>query len=163
MFETLPTRNRIATVLACLVVGLASAASPGCKSTTPSPEQTTERTTQKLRQVISGEIADAGRREQMLKLVDQIEAVQTRFNEDASAFVAKYQSVNGDYDAPRAAFDQLFSDFDADRIRARNQILDLHFQLASLATDSEWGPIGKAEVKMYEGVGEARTAQEELK
>ncbi len=98
-----------------------------------------------------------------MKLVDQIEAVQTRFNEEASAFIAKYQSVNADYDAPRAAFDQLFTNFDTDRIRARNQILDLHFQLASLATDREWGPIGKAEAKMYEGVGEARTAQEESK
>ena len=98
-----------------------------------------------------------------MRLVDQIETVQTSFNADASAFVSKYQSVNADYDAPRATIEQLFSDFDADRIRARNQVLDLHFQLASLATDKEWGPIGKAEVRMYEGIGEARTAQEEMK
>ncbi len=99
----------------------------------------------------------------MIKVVDQIETVQTRVNEDASAFVAKYQSINTNYDASRATFAQLFSDFDADRTRARSQVLDLHFQLASLATDKEWGAIAKAEVRMYEGTGEARTAQEEMK
>ena len=159
----MPTRNQIASALAFMLVCLASGTSLSCKSTIPSPEQTTERSTEKLRKVISAEVADAGSREQMMKLVDQIETLQTRFNEDASTFVGKYQSINANYDAPRAAFDQLFSDFDADRTRSRSRILDLHFQLTALASDKEWGAIGKEEVKMYEATGEARTAQEELK
>jgi hypothetical protein len=49
----------------------------------------------------------------------------------------------------------LFADYNGQRIKARNQAVDLHFQLASLAAASEWDSIGKAEVKMYEEVSQA--------
>jgi hypothetical protein len=167
MFKIVPTRNCNAGVLVWTLVCLASATASGCKSTTPSPEQTTERTTEKstekLRQTISKEVGEPGRREQMLRLVDQIDIAEGNFNKDVSAFVTTYESVNADYDAPRATFDHLFSDFDADRTRARTQILDLHFKLTSLATDKEWGPIADAEMKMYEASEQARTAEEEMK
>jgi hypothetical protein len=39
----------------------------------------------------------------------------------------------------------------------------LHFQLASLATDKEWGRIGEAEAKMYNAIGIARAKEEEIK
>jgi uncharacterized protein YozE (UPF0346 family) len=160
---TVPIRNRTASALACLLVGLAVVASPSCKSNNPSPEQTTESATQKMRKVISSDVAEAGRREQMLKLVDKMEAVQTAFNKDITDFVTKYQTLNADYDATRAAFDQLFSQYNAERIQARSQTLDLHFQLASLATDREWDRIGEAEAKMYDAIEIARSKQEEIK
>jgi hypothetical protein len=156
-------RSRFATMLVCLVVSLAAMALPGCKSGNPSPEQATESATQKMRRVISSDVAEAGRRDQMLKLVDKFEAVQTSFNKDVVDFITHYQTLNANYDAPRAAFDQLFLQYNTERVQARNQALDLHFQLASLATDKEWGRISEAEAKMYEAIDIARTKQEEIK
>jgi hypothetical protein len=43
-------------------------------------------------------------------------------------------------------------------MRARSEALDLHFQLASLATAQEWDSIGKAEEKLYEEVNASRPA-----
>jgi hypothetical protein len=157
---TVPNRSWITTLL---LVSLATVALSGCKSSNPSPEQTTESATQKLRKVISSDVAETGRREQMLKLVDKMEAVQTAFNKDVVDFVTHYQTLNANYDASRAAFDQLFSQYNAERIQARGQALDLHFELASLATDKEWGRIGEAEAKMYDAIGIARAKQEEIK
>jgi hypothetical protein len=160
---TVPTRNRIATMLACALVGLAAVALPGCKSSNPSAEQTTESATQKMRKVISSDVAEAGRREQMLKVVDRMEAVQAAFNKNITDFVTRYQTLNADYDATRPAFDKLFSEYNAERVQARSQTLDLHFQLASLATEKEWDRIGEAEAKMYEAIDISRTKQEEIK
>ena len=73
------------------------------------------------------------------------------------------QTEAADYDATRSAFEQLFSDYSAKRIKARNEALDLHFRLASLATVVEWNAIGKAELKLYEEVNAARSAEESTK
>ena len=78
-------------------------------------------------------------------------------------FVEGYRKLNADYDSTRPAFDQLFADYNAKRIKARNEALDLHFQLASLATVGEWGAIGKAEAKLYEESNAAPPAEESAK
>src|SRR4029077_5727122 len=114
---------------------------------------------QRLRQAVSSNVADEGRKAQMLMLVDQIETVQSSLSKETADFVQNYRKLNADHDAPRAAFDQLFSDYNGRRIKARNQAIDLHFQLASLATASEWDPIGKAEVKLYEEVSEVHAGK----
>jgi hypothetical protein len=160
---TVPIRDRIAMALACLLVSFAVVALPGCKSNNPNPEQTTESATQKLRRVIASDVAEQGRRAQMLKLVDRMEEVQSAFNKEIADFVTHYQTLNANYDATRAAFDQLFSQYNTERTQARSQALDLHFQLAALATDKEWGRIGEAEAKMYNAIGIARAKEEEIK
>jgi hypothetical protein len=92
----------------------------------------------------------------MLLVVDQVEALNLRFSQETADFVRSYRKLNADYEATRAAFDKLFADYNAKRIKARNESLDLHFQLASLATADEWDSIGKAEKKLYEEANEAR-------
>jgi hypothetical protein len=141
--------------LAIVVVSAITLVTPGCRGTQLTSDQVIQSASQKLRQAVSSNVADEGRKAQMLMLVDQMEALQTRFNKETADFVANYRKLSADYDAKRPAFDQLFSDYNGQRIKARNQALDLHFQLASLAMASEWDPIGKAEVKMYKEVSEA--------
>jgi hypothetical protein len=99
----------------------------------------------------------------MLLIVDQLEALNLRFSQETADFVASYRRLNADYDSMRPAFEQLFSDYAAKRIAARNEALDLHFQLASLATASEWENIGEAETKLYEEVNATRAAEESTK
>jgi hypothetical protein len=136
---------------------------PGCGGKPPTREQAIERYSQALREGVSSNVADERRRAQMLSIVDQLEAVHVRFNQETADFIANYRKLNADYDASRPAFDQLFSDFSAKRVKARSQALDLHFQLASLATVAEWDSIGRAETKLYEKVNAARPAKDSAK
>jgi hypothetical protein len=129
---------------------------PGCGGTKPTTDQTIERYSQKLRNAVSTNVPEEGRKAQMLLIVDQVEALHVRFSQETADFVASYRKLNADYDSTRPVFDQLFSDFNAKRIKARNEALDLHFQLASLATAGEWDAIGKAETKLYEEVNAAK-------
>jgi hypothetical protein len=143
--------KNLAIVMLCAI----TLAAPGCGGTKLTTEQVIQSSSQRLRQAVSSNVTDEGRKSQMLIVVDQIEAVQRSLKQETVDFVQNYRKLNADYDAPRAAFDRLFSDYNGQRIKARNQALDLHFQLASLATANEWDPIAEAEVKSYEEVSEA--------
>jgi hypothetical protein len=134
----------------------------GC-GTKPTTDETINRYAEKLSVVVSSSVADEGRRSQMLTIVNQLQALQVRFSQETADFVQSYQKLNAHYDATRPAFDQLFSDYSAKRIKARDEALELHFQLASLTTASEWDAIGKAEAKLYEEVDAALPAEGEAK
>ena len=144
-------RLRFAVVATVIAVAVS-----GCAGTTPTPEQAIQDAGRELRQAVSGNVADAGRRDQMLALVDQIEATQRSFSTQAADFASQYSRMNADYDAPRARFEELFSAFNEHRIQSRDRVLELHFRLAALATAEEWKPIGKAEAKLYEDAHLAR-------
>jgi len=122
-------RAAVRTLLVCAVTFTVH----GCGGTKPSREQAIE-----LRQTVPNNVPEAPRRAQMLSIVDRLEALQLRFSQDTADFVASFRKLNADYDSTRPAFDQLFSDYRAKRIKARGEALDLHFQLASLAVGSEW-------------------------
>jgi hypothetical protein len=145
--------------LITLVVCAVTLAAPGCSRTKPTQSEAVARYSQRLREEVSSDVPDAQRKAQMLLVVDQLEALQLRFSEETVSFIERYRKMNADYDSPRAAFEQLFSDYSAKRIKARSEALDLHFRLASLATADEWGAIGKAEAKLYEKVDAARPAE----
>jgi hypothetical protein len=146
-----------------LAVCAVTLAVPGCSRTKPTQSEAVARYSQKLREAVSSDVTDGQRRAQMLLVVDQLEALQLRFSQETVSFIERYRRMNADYDSTRPAFDQLFSDYSAKRIKARSAALDLHFQLASLATADEWRAIGKAETKLYEKVDAARPAEENTK
>lgn len=151
------------TGLCTLIVCALTLTLPGCGGKESTTSQTTERYTQELREAISSNVLAEGRKTQMLGIADQVQAVQLRFSRETMDFVESYRKLNADYDARRPAFDQMFADYNAKRIKARSEALDLHFQLASLATDDEWKAVGKAETKLYEETNEARQSQENAK
>jgi hypothetical protein len=151
-----------AALLAPVACSLTLAAS-GCGGKEPTRAQTIERYSLELREAVSTNVPDEGRKAQMLSIVDQVEALNHRFNQGTADFIASYRKLNADYDAMRPAFDQLFSDYNAMRIKTRDEALGLHFQLAALATADEWKSIGKAEVKLYKKVDEVRPAEESTK
>jgi hypothetical protein len=136
---------------------------PGCGGKESSTDQTIERYAQKLREAISTNVPDEGRKARMLGIADQVQSLHLRFSQETTDFVGNYRKLNADYDVTRPAFDQLFSDYNAKRIKARSEALDLHFQLASLASDDEWKAVGKAEANLYEEANEARQSQEDAK
>jgi hypothetical protein len=132
----------------------------GCGRTKPTAAETVARYSQELRIAVSANVAAEDRKSQMLLIVDQVEALHLRFSQETADFVQSYRKLNADYDAPRAAFDQLLTGYNAQRIQARSEALDLHFKLAALATADEWHAIGKAEGKLYEEATEARHPKE---
>ncbi|MBS0580188.1 MAG: hypothetical protein JSR36_13115 [Proteobacteria bacterium] len=132
----------------------------GCGGKKPTKEQAITQYSRELHDAVADQVRDEGRRVQMLALVDRLESLQLRFAQDTEALVASYRKLDADYGASRAAFEQLFADYNATRIRARGEALDLHFQLAALATEEEWRPIARAESHLYEAVSTARAADE---
>ena len=149
--------------LLALLVCTVTLTVPGCGGTEPTRAQTIERYSQKLREAVSTNVPEGGRRAQLLLIVDQVEALHLRFSQETADFVESYRKLNADYDSTRPAFDQLFSDYNAKRIKARNEALDLHFQLASLAIAGEWYAIAKAEARLYEEANAARPSEESTK
>jgi hypothetical protein len=147
------------TLMVCAVMLVA----PGCSSTKPTPDQTITRYSEKLREAVSTSVPEQGPKAQMLLIVDHVEALHLRFSQETADFVESYRKLNAAYDSTRPAFDQLFSEYNAKRVKARDEALDLHFQLASLATAVEWEAIGRAEKKLYEEVDEALPAGESTK
>jgi hypothetical protein len=152
-------RLRLAALVALLFCA-ATIAISGCGGTKPTQAQAIQRYSQSLREAVTSKVPQEDRKNRMLLIVDQVEALHLRFSQETVAFVQSYRKLNTDYDAPRATFDQLFADYEANRMRARSEALDLHFQLASLATAQEWDSIGKAEEKLYEEVNASRPAGE---
>lgn len=159
-------RHEISSGFAALLMLLVCAAAltgPGCSSTKPTSDQTINGYSEKLREAVLANVPEYGPRSQMLSIVDQVEALHLRFSHETATFIESYRTLNADYDSTRPAFDQLFSDYNAKRVKARSEALDLHFQLASLATAGEWEPIGRAEKKLYEEAGAALQTQESTK
>jgi len=145
--------------LLCLALALGLAIT-GCKSAPLTPEAGAQKFTLQLREAVSANVTDQARKEQMLALVDQMEAVQSDFNRDVTAFVGSFRQLNTSYDTPRSDFDALFKTYDTQRIQARNRFLDVHFQLTALATADEWKRIGKVEKKIYQELLKPRQAPE---
>jgi hypothetical protein len=146
-----------------LTVCLVTLAVSGCGGTKPTTDETIYRYSQKLRNAVSTSVPEEARRAQMLSIVGQVEALHLRFSQETTDFIESYRKLNADYDAPRPAFDQLFSDYNTKRTQARKEALDLHFQLASLAVPAEWDAIGKAESKLYKEVNSVDRAEENAK
>ena len=144
--------------LLALALGLAL---PGCKSPPPPPEVAAQKLTVQLRDAVTENVADAGRKDQMLALVGQLDTVQVDYNANVAAFVASYKQLNTGYETPRAAFDDLFKGYDAQRIASRDRFLAVHFQLTALATAAEWKKLGKVEKKIYQELLKPRAQQEE--
>jgi uncharacterized protein YozE (UPF0346 family) len=140
-----------------------AAAIAGCGGSKPNREQVITSHGQELREAVSTRVADEPRKARMLAILDQVDAVNRRFTQETRDFVESYRKLNADYDATRAAFDRLFADYSQKRVTARSEALDLHFQLASIATADEWDSIGKAETKLYEELGAAPLSQEKPK
>ena len=132
----------------------------GCGGKKQTREQAVAEYSQELRETVAAKVPDQERKARMLLVVDQLEALHRRFNRETADFVESYRKLNADYDAGRPAFEQLFSDYSAKRIKARAEALDLHFHLASLATGDEWKAIANAETKLYEEVSSAPPAEE---
>ena len=150
-------------LLLCAFAVTLAATVAGCGGSKPSREQVLTSYGQELREAISTKVADEPRKARMLAILDQLDAMNRRFTQETRDFIESYRELNADYDAPRPAFDRLFADYSAKRVKARSEALDLHFQLASVATAAEWNAIGKAETKLYEELNAAPLSEEKPK
>ena len=141
-----------------LLLALVTVALAGCSRTKPTVATTVDRYGEELRKAVSSDVHDETRKSQMLAIVDQVEKLHLRFAQETTSFVGSYRKLNADYDAERPAFEHLFADYEAQRIAARDEAIDLHCQLAALATATEWREIEGAEQKLYDEAREARQA-----
>src|SRR4029077_10530726 len=96
--------------LATFVVCAVMLTAPGCHGTKETREQAIQTSSQKLREAISSNVVDAGRKTQMLAVVDQIEAAQKRLSKQTGDFIGSYRRLAADYNPPRPPFEQLFAE-----------------------------------------------------
>ncbi len=133
----------------------------GCKSTeVTAPNAGALKYAQQLRATVSEVVTDNERKGQMLAQIDHLDAAESTFNRDVTAFVSAFRELNASYDAPRTAFEDLFMKFESQRIASREQVLDAHFRLHELARPDEWKKIKKIEKKMYEEMLKPRSQLE---
>jgi len=154
------TRSRFAAGASMVLVFVLVLCTSACGGTKPTKAEQVERYGQELRERIAATVTDPRRRDEALQVVDQMQALQQRFNRETSAFVDNYRKLNADYETTRPTLDQLFADYSNRRVAARNEALELHFRLAALSTATEWDAIGKAEAKLYKKVSAAPLPQE---
>jgi hypothetical protein len=148
--------STLAATLACCSLAVLS----GCGGAEPTRDQAIRQYSQELREAVATRVPDEQRKARLLQVVDHVEALQLRFTHETTHFIDGYRKLNADYDAARPAFEHLFSDYSARRITARNEALDLHFQLAALTTAAEWEAIGKAEANLYEEINDTAPTPE---
>lgn len=125
----------------------------GCGSKPPSAEVQLRQDAVELRTVINQQVADPGRRAQLIERANALEREVQDFSTKAWTFAESLKALNGDYDTPPEKIRELFKQFDDQRIAMVSKVEDLHFQMLALTTPDEWSDIGRAEIRSLETMG----------
>jgi hypothetical protein len=133
----------------------------GCAKNKATPSEDISKYTTDMREAVSVKINDTDRREELLQLIMEMEAVMQDFNKDIHAFVDQYRVLDKDYNTPRQSFENLIVEFSSQRKQAQAEIFDLHFKAVALMTKEEWDQVVKYEKKAIGAMIEARDPQED--
>ena len=131
----------------------------GCAKDKVAPEANISKYTKEMREAVSLNINDDGRRDQVLQLIDQMESVMQDYNKDIRLFVDRYRVFDKDYSTSRQSFKGLIEEFSTQRKQAQEKIFDLHFKAVALMTKEEWGQVVKYEKKAVGAMIESREPQ----
>jgi len=114
----------------------------GCATPKPqTAEEKVQASASDLREVLESTIQDAGRRQQMLVLVDRAEADLKAGAVELAGLLKEQERLNADYNASRDEFRKLGDRMQAVRKEYRAKTISARQSLASLATDQEWKKI----------------------
>ena len=120
----------------------------GCSSGPAlTPQQTLEQNFQVLREAAMKAIADEARVNQFFEHARRLESVVVEYNQAFSRFAAELGELNRNSHTPRSAQEALLAQFTERRLSAMEQVIELHFQMVTLTTASEWKDIVKYETE----------------
>ena len=120
-----------------LLVAVVILPSMGCKSKqTPAEER--DQAFADLRADVTSVITDPGRRQEVLKIVDELHGAFNQVRKGRMDRAKEFRALNADYDTPRSAFtahqDRVNRQLDANR----NKIAEVHRRLIKATTPDEW-------------------------
>jgi hypothetical protein len=132
-----------------LVLGLALLAlAVACKSSPqPSANEVLTSHVTDLRRFVRKSVADPERQALLLEQVDQLEGVLIELNERIQTFSRDVQALNADHGATAEQLFQVHADFEDERRRIRDAVMDVHFAMVAQTTPWEWKKIHDAEVE----------------
>ncbi|MCG6887773.1 MAG: hypothetical protein LJE74_11230 [Proteobacteria bacterium] len=131
-----------------------------CARSKTTPETEALNYTQEMREAVSLNVQDAGRRKQLLALIDKMDKLIESYNNDIRTFVNKFGALNANYDITRQEMDGLIAEFADQRRQAQARIIDLNLQARSLTTTKEWDQIVRYEKNAIEATIQPRKVQQ---
>jgi hypothetical protein len=102
-----------------------------------------------LRDLVRKEVSDPVRAQQILALMEQVEAginFQKMINQDTQK---QFMRLNADYNTTPEQIQGLLDGTKESREKNRQKTLDAFFQIQALTTPQEWEVISKAEIQKY--------------
>jgi uncharacterized coiled-coil DUF342 family protein len=131
-----------------------------CARNKATPETEALNYTQEMREAVSLNVQDAGRRKQLLALIDKMDKLIESYNNDIRTFVNKFGALNASYDVTRQEMDGLIAEFADQRRQAQARVIDLNLQARSLTTTKEWDQIVRYEKNAIEATIQPRKVQQ---
>ena len=127
-----------------------------CAKNKATPAEDISKYTKAMRDAVSINVTDNARRDQVLRIIAQMETVMQDFNRDIEAFVDQYTLLDTDHSASRQAYDRLIEDFSNQRKQAQEKLFDLHFAVIALMTKDEWDQVVEYEKNAVEAMIQSR-------
>lgn len=95
-------------------------------------------------------VQDPSRRDKLLVLIDELEKEFQEHNRNFEAFMDSFQLLFCDHDTSREAMEKALREYKATRQKARERILELHYEMVALTTAEEWEKAVEYELKALE-------------
>lgn len=132
-----------------------------CAKNKATPAEDISKYTKEMRDAVSINVTDKTRRDQVLRIIAQMETVMQDFNTDIEAFVDQYRVLDTDHGTSRQSYNSLIEDFSNQRKQAQEKLFDLHFAAVALMTKDEWDQVVEYEKNAIEAMIQSRGPDED--
>lgn len=140
--------------LGALAAGaLALLFSIACHSTPKTPKATIDENIESMRAAIAKAVADPQKVAALDQEVDRLVRLLQEMNASTILFSRRIQALNSKYEATEAEFGKLFEHFEQDRVRIRDEVVDVHFAMLAQTNAAEWKQISDHEKEALRAAG----------
>lgn len=133
-----------------------------CAKNKAAPAEDISKYTKEMREAVSINVTDKTRRDQVLRLIAQMETVMQDFNMDIETFVDQYRVLDTDHGTSRQSYNSLIEDFSNQRKLAQEKLFDLHFAAVALMTKDEWDQVVEYEKNAVAALIQSRGPDEDV-
>jgi hypothetical protein len=130
-----------------------------CARNKVTPETEALNYTQEMREAVSLNIQDAGRRSQLIALIDRMDNLMKNYGIKIQIFVNRFDALNRNYDTTRKEMKNLVTEFADLRRQGQTRIIELNLQARKLCTQQEWDQIVRYEKEAVEAIAQPRSPQ----
>ena len=157
-----PARRPLPRILAgsSVACALLLAATSACHGAPPAPEKVIASNIADLHATIAKEVADPEKVKLLDQQVDRLSGLLLELSASTRSFAHDMRLANSRFDSTAAELQQVFDRFEADRLRIRNEVVDVHFAMLAQTSASEWERLNRHEREAIKAAGSTHvTAQ----